>query len=115
MRACRGRTTSRAFGPSSSPGSPPTPWPWPPPTRPEDPREYLVQWMGELEAALDQPGGAVSTFFGFETTYWRERTRPNLLLVHYDDLQADLAGEMRRISDFLGIDTPDARMPALVE
>ena len=40
---------------------------------------------------------------------------PNLLFVHYNDLKEDLAGEMRRISDFLGIDTPESLLPSLVE
>jgi aryl sulfotransferase len=93
----------------------------PPPAAPEDPRTYLLQWFAELEAAFDTPGeGGVSArfgfdFFAFESTYWRERRLPNLLLVHYDDLSKNLAGEMRRISDFLGIATPDALMPSLVE
>jgi aryl sulfotransferase len=87
----------------------------PPPAPPEDPRAYLLQWFDELEAALDAPSEADSTMFGFEATYWRERKRPNLLLVHYNDLKEDLEGEMRRISDFLGIDTPDALMPSLVD
>ena len=34
----------------------------------------------------------------------------NLLFVHYDDLQADLIGEMRRIADFLEIDVSDAEL-----
>jgi aryl sulfotransferase len=46
------------------------------------------------------------SFFDFEMTYWRERTRPNLLMVHYNDLKADLAGEIARISAFLEIETP---------
>ena len=91
----------------------------PPPRPPENPRDYLLHWFGELEAALDAPGqdgpGRLGPFFGFEGTYWRERARPNLLLVHYNDLKEDLAGEMRRISDFLGIDTPASLMPSLVE
>jgi aryl sulfotransferase len=37
------------------------------------------------------------------------------LFVHYSDLKENLAGEMRRISDFLEIDTPDSLMPKLVE
>lgn len=83
---------------------------------PEDPGEYLVQWLDRLEAAPpDGADTAEPTFFGFETTYWRERRRPNLLLVHYDDLQKDLAAEMRRISAFLEIDTPDTLLPQLVE
>lgn len=89
--------------------------PGPPSSPPDDPREYLLRWFDELEAALETPEGAASSFFGFETTYWRERGRPNLLLVHYDDLKADLASEMRRISDYLEIDTPEALMPSLVE
>jgi aryl sulfotransferase len=87
----------------------------PRPPSPTDPREFLVAWLTELEAELDKPDGAADTFFGFEATYWRERTRSNLLLVHYNDLKEDLAGEMRRISDFLAIETPEALMPSLVE
>jgi aryl sulfotransferase len=90
----------------------------PPPPPPEDPREYLLNWFDQLEAQLNAPAGA-DTFglglFDFEATYWRERRRPNLLFVHYNDLKEDLAGEMQRISDFLGIATPKDLMPSLVE
>jgi len=54
-------------------------------------------------------------FFSLERSYWTERRRSNLLLVHYNDLKADLTGEMKRIADFLGITTPNARWPQLVE
>ena len=74
----------------------------PPPSAPEDPRDYLVAWFDEIEAQLDAPdkpdGRFGAQFFIFEETYWRERNRPNLLLVHYNDLKEDLAGEMRRIA-----------------
>ena len=86
----------------------------PPPASPEDPHAYLLQWLDGLEASLDGPDAGASTYFGFEASYWEERRRPNLLFVHYDDLQQDLAGEMRRISDFLEIATPDSLMPTLV-
>jgi len=46
---------------------------------------------------------------------WARRDEPNVLLVHYDDLSADLAGEMRRIAGRLGIEVPGARWPALVQ
>ena len=88
----------------------------PPPRAPENPRDYLLQWFDELEGALDAPGPSLgSDFFSFEMTYWRERHRPNLLLVHYNDMKEDLPGEMRRIADFLGIATPDPLMSSLVE
>jgi aryl sulfotransferase len=87
-----------------------------PPPAPADPREFLLQWLDQIEAAPpDGPQTNDPTFFGFESTYWRERKRPNLLLVHYDDLNRDLAAEMRRIAAFLEIETPEPLMPALVD
>ncbi len=85
-----------------------------PPTR-QDLRAFVVQWLDLMEAASPDPPRVDPPFFEFEATYWRERMRPNLLLVHYDDLNADLEAEMRRISAFLEIDTPRGLMPALVE
>ena len=83
---------------------------------PDDPREFLLQWLDRLEAAPpDASEVSEPMYFDFEATYWRERKRPNLLLVHYDDLQKNLAAEMRRISDFLEIETPEPLMPKLVE
>jgi aryl sulfotransferase len=91
----------------------------PPPPIPDDPREYLLNWFAELENHLDASGrtGAArfGAFFDFETSYWAERQRSNLLFVHYNDLKEDLAGEMQRIADFLEIETLPERMPALVE
>ena len=89
---------------------------WPedagPPPAPEDPREHYLQWIAAAEA-----GGMMGDlpFFEYEMTYWRERIRPNLLLVHYNDLKADLPGEMRRISTFLEIDTPEDLLQTLAE
>ncbi len=48
-------------------------------------------------------------------TFWRRRTDPTVLLVHYNDLKADLAGEMRRVAEFLDIDVPASQWPAVVE
>ena len=90
----------------------------PPVPTPDDPRLYLLRWFDELEAGLDapsQPGSTRPGYFGFEASYWRERKRPNLLLVHYNDLKENLADEMRRLSAFLDIETPESLMPSLVE
>lgn len=48
-------------------------------------------------------------------TFWAVRDRPNVVLMHYDDLKADLAGEMGRLADRLGITVPDEKWPALVD
>lgn len=79
---------------------------------PTDPRDYFLQWMDQAEAG-DNPYQI--PYCEFEQTYWSERARPNVLLVHYADLKADLEGEMRRISDFLEIDTPASLMPDLAD
>jgi aryl sulfotransferase len=84
----------------------------PPPATPENPRDFFLSW-------IDLPDHDVvpvaNAFFDIERSYWSERGRENLLLVHYNDLKADLSGEMKRIAAFLGIETPSALWPALVE
>ena len=54
-------------------------------------------------------------FFDIEKSFWAKRHAPNLLNVHYNDLKADLDGEMRRISAFLEIPIAEDIWPALVE
>src|SRR5688572_20970943 len=57
----------------------------PPPDTPEDPLEFYRNWLTEAEAGVP-PGVPVDMpFFDYEMTYWRERKRTNLLLVHYND------------------------------
>jgi aryl sulfotransferase len=48
-------------------------------------------------------------------SWWELRGEPNVLLVHYNDLLADLDGEMRRVAGFLNIDIPAALWPGVVE
>src|ERR1044072_1724954 len=47
--------------------------------------------------------------------FWLQRDRDDIVLLHYDDLQTDLEGEMRRLAGRLGIDVPGARWPVLVK
>jgi aryl sulfotransferase len=83
------------------------------PRRPHTPREFFRYW---LEGDGKEQGPMMSgTYFDIELSFWRERERPNLLLVHYNDLKNDLSGEMKRIAAFLDIETPDALWPELVE
>lgn len=49
-----------------------------------------------------------------ENSYWAARGNPDVLLVHYNDLKADRAGEMRRIANFLEIDIAEALSPEIV-
>jgi aryl sulfotransferase len=87
----------------------------PAPRDASDLRSFWRRWFTEGSQPQWQDGYPDMSFVDFETSYWRARKRENLLLVHYNDLKADLAGEMRRIAAFLGIETPLALWPRLVE
>ena len=85
----------------------------PPPPTPEDPHEWFLGWMDQAERYGPDDKYVDMPFCEFELTYWRRRQEPWLLFVHYADLKADLAGEMRRIGEFLEIETPPALMDEL--
>jgi aryl sulfotransferase len=77
--------------------------------------EPLPTWDGDLHRVFAHWLAGDDIFFGHVSTFWAERHRPNLLLVHYNDLKADLAGEMRRVAEFIGADVPAAAWPRVVE
>ena len=83
------------------------------PRFPKTEREFFLYWITDSEK--DSPERMSDFFFGLEHSFWTERRRPNLLLVHYNDLKADLPGEMKRIAKFLDITPPAALWPLLVE
>lgn len=74
----------------------------------------LRLWDGDVHAAfveyLDR--GEV---FEHIASFWPLRQRDNVLFVHYNDLKADLAGEMRRVAAFLGIEVDDDAWGDVVE
>ena len=47
-------------------------------------------------------------------SWWELRDQPNVLFVHYDDLKADLDGQMRRVAAFLDVPVDEDRWPELV-
>jgi hypothetical protein len=48
-------------------------------------------------------------------SFWAVRDRPNVVLLRYEDLLADLEGEMRYLSRCLGIEVPETAWRQLVE
>jgi hypothetical protein len=89
----------------------------PPPDGEPPPRQSLGRWLdGWIDEEVD-PREALDSLQGVMlhlTDAWARRHEPNVLLVHYDDLSGDLAGEMRRIATRLRIDVDEERWPALV-
>ncbi len=85
------------------------------PRVPPDVRDFFSAWMTEGEGARLADDMPAARYFDIERSFWRDRHLPNVLLVHYNDLKADLDGEMRRISDFLDIPVDETLWPLLVE
>ena len=85
------------------------------PDRPADPADEFHRWITTGSAADERDGLPSTSYFRFEASWWDARHWPNVLMVHYNDLKADLAGEMARIAAFLDIAVPDELMPRLVE
>jgi len=84
------------------------------PRTPADPAEFFHRWLTEGVVPGHEDGSPTMSFFHLERTWWDARHRPNVLLVHYNDLKADLAGEMRRIAEFLDISIAPDLWPDLV-
>ncbi|KAF4446601.1 hypothetical protein F53441_9782 [Fusarium austroafricanum] len=51
----------------------------------------------------DMPANHCWPFWSHIRGWWENRDQPNLLLVHFNDLKADLEGGMRKIAEFLEI------------
>jgi aryl sulfotransferase len=76
--------------------------------------EWLRAWIGrdaDPRAELDSLPGVMWHL----SDAWARRTEPNVVLVHYDDLLADLEGQMRRLAARLGIAVPGPAWPGLVD
>ena len=86
--------------------------PWPTWSAPDcDVREYYRRWLETDEA----PGFHDLPFWAHVQSWWDQRRRPNVLLLHYGNLIADLPGEMRRLAAFLEIEIDEARLPLMIE
>ena len=54
-------------------------------------------------------------WFEHVASFWAHRDEPNVLFVHYNDLQADLDAQMRRVAAFLDIEIDERRWADQVE
>ncbi len=69
---------------------------------PADIRQYWREWF-------DRDGHPFWPFWENVRSWWAIRDLPNVKFVHFADLKKDMAGEIRGIADFLGIDIDEAR------
>ena len=84
------------------------------PRAPADPAAFFRRWLTQGAVPGHEDGSPTVSFFHFQRSWWDARNRSNVLFVHYNDLKADLSGEMRRIAEFLDIPVTPAIWPDLV-
>jgi hypothetical protein len=81
------------------------------PTFPETEIERFWMWIESDEAfSVSTLTDLVHHLRGF----WEKRDLPNVVLLHYGDMKADLEGQMRALAERLGIAVPEERWPQLV-
>ncbi|MBT0768418.1 sulfotransferase domain-containing protein [Kineosporia sp. J2-2] len=76
-------------------------------------REWLREWIFADADPVSVPTG-LAGMLHHPAVAWPRRHDENVLLVHYADLSADPAGQIRRIATFLLVEMPDEAMPDLV-
>ena len=74
--------------------------------------DSLLRWIGDDGDPRAYPESLPSVMWHLSDA-WAKRREPNVVLVHYDDLSADLEGQMRGIAWRLGIAVPEQAWPAL--
>jgi aryl sulfotransferase len=70
----------------------------------DDVHEFYAWWLNENPM-----------WFEHVASFWSHRGELNVLFVHYNDMQVDLDGQMRRVAGFLGVDVDEQWWPAMVE
>ncbi len=69
---------------------------------------YFRRW-------LERDGYPMWPFWENIRSWWAIRTLPNVMLLHFNELKADLPGNMRRVAQFLDIPIDESRWDAIVD
>ena len=80
---------------------------------PEDRVERFWQWMTTREVPEFSTG--LQFLVLHLRSFWERRHEPNVVLVHYADLQADLTGEMRRLAERLDVRVTEDDLARMAE
>ncbi|MBM2615974.1 sulfotransferase domain-containing protein [Actinoplanes sp. LDG1-06] len=75
-----------------------------------DPRAALLHWIGTDEGPESLPA-----VLHHATDAWQRRGLPNVVLMHYDQMAADLPGQMYYLAARLGIAVHPQLWPLLIE
>jgi aryl sulfotransferase len=76
-------------------------------------REWLLSWVFSDCNPYQRVDSLAGVLHHVEDA-WSRQAEPNVILMHYDDLTADLEGQMRKLAERLGIAVPASLWPDLV-
>lgn len=85
------------------------------PPCPDDPRTFWRSWITRGWFPWESEGYPFWGNLHHTATWWRFRHLPNVLLVHYADLQRDLEGEIGRVAARLELSPSEATIAAVAE
>lgn len=86
----------------------------PPPPRPDGERDRFWHWVDD-DTPSTQSGSSLRFTVEHLQSFRDAGDDLDVVFVHYDDLKADLEGQMRRLAAHLEIEVHEGRWPALVE
>jgi aryl sulfotransferase len=84
------------------------------PPCPENIHEFFQRWISKSWYAWERDGFPFWSLFYHLESWWVYRHLPNILFVHFNDLLADLDGQMRIVANYLDIKINEAIWPTLV-
>lgn len=75
---------------------------------PEDPQEFFEAW-------LSSDGYGCCDLFDVVQSWWQQRHKANVLLLHYAQLNQDPEGQIRRLATFIGVDPEVLKLDRILE
>jgi aryl sulfotransferase len=77
-------------------------------------RDWVLRWIDDDSDPREELDSLPGVMWHLSDA-WARRGEPNVLPVHYDDLSADLDGQMCRLAGKLGITVRESAWPGLVQ
>ena len=80
---------------------------------PEDIRDFWRPWISRGTFEWESEGYPFCSNLWHTQSWWNHRDHGNILFVHFNDLLADLSGEIRRVAEFLDVEVSRDRLDAI--
>ena len=81
----------------------------------DDTKTTWRNWISKGWFDWEEDGYPYWSHLTYAQKFWEYRHLPNIILVHFNDLLADLDGEMRRIAAYLDIELTEEQWPDVVK